>query len=224
MLSEPPSAMNERSASSTKIETMRREGHSALVHTAAASNVGQMLNRVCSKDGIQLVNIVRQPEQAELLRTQGARHVVDSSAPTFLADLRAAVSETGATLAFDAIGGGWLPSQILAAMEAAQAAKQTEYSRYGSPKHKQVYIYGGLDLGPTHLTRGDLGLAWGIGGWLVVHSLQKIMRSVAQSGATPERLMTLVAKYFEAEARRGRFRALPYTVASRLVVGACLDR
>ncbi|MET0896392.1 MAG: zinc-binding dehydrogenase [Mycobacterium sp.] len=148
------------------VETMRREGHSALVHTAAASNLGQMLVKICAKDGIPLVNIVRKPEQEALLRELGAVHVVDSSSPTFAADLTEALTATKATLAFDATGGGTLAGQILNAMEEAASATAAEYSRYGSSVHKQVYIYGGLDTGPTVLTR-NFGMAWGIGGWLL---------------------------------------------------------
>lgn len=148
-------------------ETMRREGHRALVHTAAASNLGQMLNKLCLKDGIGLVNIVRNPEQAALLREIGARHVCDSTADSFVNDLATAVEETGATLAFDAIGGGALATQILTAMETAASRSATEYSRYGSRTQKQVYIYGGLDLHPTMIER-TFGMAWGVGGWLVM--------------------------------------------------------
>jgi NADPH:quinone reductase-like Zn-dependent oxidoreductase len=155
------------------VETMRREGHKALVHTAAASNLGQMLNRICLKDGIGLVNIVRSAEQADMLRKIGARFVVDSTAPTFMDDLTHALVETGATLAFDAIGGGKLAGQILTCMEAAINKTAKVYSRYGSSVHKQVYIYGGLDLRPTELTRA-FGMAWGIGGWLLFPFLQKI--------------------------------------------------
>lgn len=155
------------------IETMRREGHKALVHTVGASNLGQMLNRICIQDGIGLVNVVRTSEQAELLRKQGAAHVCDSSLPTFVADLTKAIEQTGATLAFDAIGGGKLASQILSAMELAISQGEKEYSRYGSNVLKQVYVYGGLDLGPTEITR-SFGMTWGIGGWLLFPFLQKI--------------------------------------------------
>jgi len=154
-------------------ETMRREGHKALVHTAAASNLGQMLNRICLKDGIGLVNIVRSPEQADILRKIGAKYIVDSTAPTFMDDLTNALVETGATLAFDAIGGGRLAGQILACMEIAANKTAKVYSRYGSSVHKQVYIYGGLDTRPTELNRA-FGMAWGVGGWLLFPFLQKI--------------------------------------------------
>jgi NADPH:quinone reductase-like Zn-dependent oxidoreductase len=154
-------------------ETMRREGHKALVHTAAASNLGQMLNKICLKDGIGLVNIVRSPQQADILHKIGAKHVIDSTAPTFMEDLTNALVETGATLAFDAIGGGKLAGQILTAMEIAANRTAKVYSRYGSSVHKQVYIYGGLDLGPTILNRA-FGMTWGLGGWLLFPFLQKI--------------------------------------------------
>jgi NADPH:quinone reductase-like Zn-dependent oxidoreductase len=154
-------------------ETMRREGHKALVHTAAASNLGQMLNKICLKDGIPLVNIVRSTEQADILRKIGAKHVVDSSAPNFLDDLTAALTETGATLAFDAIGGGRLAGQILTCMEIAINRNAKVYSRYGSNVHKQVYIYGGLDPRPVELNRA-FGMAWGVGGWLLTPFLMKI--------------------------------------------------
>src|SRR3984885_8675922 len=135
------------------VETMRRENHKALVHTAAASNLGQMLNKICLKDGIGLVNIVRSAEQAEILRKIGAKHIVDSTAPTFMDDLTRALVETGATTAFAAIGGGKLAGQILGCMEVAINKTAKVYSRYGSSVHKQVYIYGGLDLRPTELNR-----------------------------------------------------------------------
>jgi NADPH:quinone reductase-like Zn-dependent oxidoreductase len=154
-------------------ETMRREGHKALVHTAAASNLGQMLNKICLKDGIGLVNIVRSAEQADILRKIGAKHIVDSTAPTFMDDLTNALVETGATIAFDAIGGGKLVGQILGCMEVAINKTAKVYSRYGSSVHKQVYIYGGLDLRPTELNR-SFGMAWGIGGWLLLPFLMKI--------------------------------------------------
>lgn len=155
------------------IETMRREGHTALVHTAAASNLGQMLNKICLKDGIGLVNIVRSSDQGVMLRNIGAVHVCDSTASTFTDDLTKAIQETGATLAFDAIGGGPLANQILTCMEIAASRKLTTYSRYGSFVHKQVYLYGMLDPRPTEIKR-SFGMAWGVGGWLVFPFLQKI--------------------------------------------------
>jgi len=156
-------------------ETMKREGHKALVHTAAASNLGQMLNKICQEDGIGLVNIVRSAEQAKILRGIGAKHVVDSSAPSFTDDLTQALVETGATIAFDAIGGGKLASQILTCMEIALNKTAKEYSRYGSTTHKQVYIYGSLNTGAVELNR-NYGMAWGVGGWLLTPFLQKIGR------------------------------------------------
>ncbi len=162
------------------VETMRREGHKALVHTAAASNLGQMLNRICLKDQIPLVNIVRKPEQEALLRALGARYVCDASAPTFLDDLTQALVATGATIAFDATGGGKLAGQILACMEAALNKNATEYSRYGSTTHKQIYLYGGLDTSPTEFNR-NFGMAWGMGGWLLFPFLQRIGAEAAQA-------------------------------------------
>jgi NADPH2:quinone reductase len=155
------------------IETMRREGHKGLVHTAAASNLGQMLVKLCLEEDVPLVAIVRKPQQVELLRSIGAVHVCDSSVPTFMADLINALKTTSATMAFDATGGGKLVSQILTAMEAAANTAAGEYSRYGSTVHKQAYIYGGLDPSPTMLTR-NFGFAWGIGGWLLTPFLGSI--------------------------------------------------
>jgi NADPH:quinone reductase len=155
------------------VETMRMENHVALVHTAAASNLGQMLNRLCLEDQIPLVNIVRKPEQEELLRAAGAAFVCNSSKPQFMNELTAALTQTGATLAFDATGGGKLASQMLSCMEAAANANASGYSRYGSTVHKQVYIYGSLDKSPTVLDR-TYGTAWGVGGWLLTPFLGKI--------------------------------------------------
>ncbi|SFQ56700.1 NADPH2:quinone reductase [Variovorax sp. OK605] len=155
------------------VETMRMEGHKALVHTAAASNLGQMLNKICQKDGIALVNIVRKQEQEDLLRGLGAKYVCNASSPTFIEDLTQALVETGATLAFDATGGGKLAGQILGCMEAAINRTAKEYSRYGSTTHKQVYIYGGLDRSPTEFVR-NFGMAWGMGGWLLFPFLGKL--------------------------------------------------
>ena len=154
------------------VETMRREGHKALIHTAAASNLGQMLNRICQQDSIELVNIVRQPAQAKILRDLGARHVCDSSSPSFETELTEALAQTGATLAFDATGGGTLASQILSCMESAIQREAKEYSRYGSNTHKQVYLYGNLNLAPTEIRR-SFGMAWGVGGWLLFPSLNR---------------------------------------------------
>jgi len=161
------------------VETMHREGHTALVHTAAASNLGQMLNRVCLADGIGLVNIVRSPQQAEILRKTGAKYVLDSTGPTFGRDLADALAETGATLAFDAIGGGAMAATILSSMEQVANRRATAYSRYGSSIHKQVYIYGVLDPGPK-VIEGNLGMAWSVGGWLMTWFYQKIGPDTAQ--------------------------------------------
>jgi len=155
------------------VDTMRREGHKALVHTAAASNLGQMLNRVCLQDHVPLINIVRNADQEALLRSAGARYVCRSDSGTFMQELTEALAATGATLAFDAIGGGPLAGQILACMEAALNRNATTFNRYGSPVHKQVYLYGALDPSPTVLTR-NVGMAWGVGGWLVMPYLEKI--------------------------------------------------
>jgi NADPH2:quinone reductase len=160
------------------VETMRMEGHKALIHTAAASNLGQMLVKICLQDGVDLVNIVRRPEQAEILKSLGAKYVCNSSLPSFMDDLTDALAETGATIAFDAIGGGELAGQILTAMEIAANRTAAEYSRYGSTVHKQVYIYGGLDRSATILNRA-FGMAWGIGGWLLPPFLQKAGPDVA---------------------------------------------
>ncbi len=161
------------------VETMRLEGHTALVHTAAASNLGQMLLRVCLEDDVPLVNIVRKAEQVELLEGMGATHVCNSSEPTFMKDLTDALVTTGATLAFDAIGGGKLAGQILTCMEAAASATGAPYSPYGSTTHKQVYVYGGLDRSPIVLAR-SFGMAWGVGGWLLFPFLQRIGPEASQ--------------------------------------------
>lgn len=160
------------------LETMRGEGHTALVHTAAASNLGQMLLKICAADGVDLVNIVRKPEQEEILRGLGAKYIVNSSKDTFMEDLTDAIHETGATLGFDATGGGKLASDILTGMEKAAARTPGAYSIYGSVAHKQVYLYGGLDTSPTTLTRG-YGMAWGVGGWLLPNFLAKAGMDVA---------------------------------------------
>ena len=161
------------------VETMRRESHTALVHTAAASNLGQMLNKICIQDRVGLVNIVRKPEHVDVLKKIGATYVCNSSSPAFMDDLTEALASSGATVAFDAIGGGRLAGQILTAMEIAATRTAKEYSRYGSTTHKQVYIYGGLDRGPTEFNR-TFGMAWGIGGWLLTAFLQRIGIEAAQ--------------------------------------------
>ena len=179
------------------VETMRAEGHKAIVHTAAASNLGQMLNKICLADGIPLVNIVRSAEQAEILRGIGATHIVDSSAPDFEAALADAIAETGATLGFDAIGGGKLAGQILNAMEIAANRSGAGYSRYGSTTYKQVYIYGMLDYGPTILNRA-FGMAWGLGGWLLTPFLMKAGQDVAvrlRQRVADELKTTFASKY-----------------------------
>lgn len=155
------------------VETMRAEGHKAIVHAAAASSLGQMLNRICMADGIDLVNIVRREEQETLLRDMGAKYVVNSSSESFLDDLTAAIAETGATIAFDPIGGGQLTSDILNCMEAALTQDVTEYSVYGSDTYKQVYIYGALNRGPITLNR-NFGFAWGVNGFLLFNALGKL--------------------------------------------------
>ncbi len=156
------------------VETMKKDGHTALAHTAAASNLGQMLNRICLKDGIPLVNIVRSQAQAELLRGQGAKHVCDSSAPDFMDRLTDALAATGATVAFDAVGGGPLAGQILVAMEQAIKRTATSYSHYGSDTHKQVYVYGRLNTAPSVFDRTQVGFAWGIGGFLLTPALKSL--------------------------------------------------
>ena len=181
------------------VETMKREGHTALVHTAAASNLGQMLQRICTQDGIGLVNVVRKPEQVALLQGQGAVHVCDSSVADFDARLTDAIAATGATLAFDATGGGTLAAQILQAMEAALLRKATDYSRYGSPVHKQVYLYGMLDNGPT-VVRRSFGMAWGMGGWLLFPFLQRCGADTARAlrQRVADELTTTFASHYTA--------------------------
>jgi NADPH:quinone reductase-like Zn-dependent oxidoreductase len=180
------------------VGTMRREGYSALVHTAAASNLGQMLVRYCLSEGVALVNIVRSQAQADILKALGATHIVDSSSPDFFERLVDALVETGATLAFDAIGGGKLVGQILTAMETAQMRKGAAFSVYGTNVHKQVYIYGALDLGPTEFNR-SFGLQWGIAGFLLTPYLMKVGM---------EEMMAMRAKVI---AHRGDIFASSYT-------------
>ena len=182
------------------VETMRREGHRALVHTAAASNLGQMLNRLCMADGVPLVNIVRSPSQVALLRAQGAAHVLDSSASDFRPALQSALEETGATLAFDAIGGGPMANMLLSTMEKVATRRLTDYSRYGSPIHKQVYIYGVLDPSPRILD-GQFGMAWGLGGWLMTWFYDRIgpVDAAALHARAAAELTTTFASQFSAE-------------------------
>lgn len=180
------------------VETARAEGHSAIIHTAAASNLGQMLQRICVTDGIPLVNIVRSTEQAEILRRIGAKYVLNSKDSDFRQQLIGACTETGATIAFDATGGGRLGSDIVAAMEAAAAARMTEYSRYGSNSFKQLYIYGGLDLSPTTLNRMAFGFQWSVAGWLLTPFLAKAGREVGarlRQRVLDELMTTFVSHY-----------------------------
>ena len=162
------------------VGTMRLEGHTALVHTAAASNLGQMLVKLCVNEDVPLVNVVRKREHVELLESLGATHVCDSSEPNFMAELIDALADTGATLGFDATGGGPLPGQLLTAMEVAASRDAGGFNRYGSTTHKQVYIYGGLDRNPTVLNR-SFGMAWGLGGWLLPYFLQRVGDEEAES-------------------------------------------
>ena len=182
------------------VETMRMENHSALVHTAAASNLGQMLNRLCINEGIALVNIVRKPEQAAILKAQGAKYVINSGSDTFRDDLTEALAETGATLAFDATGGGTLASQVLACMEAAAVRNMSDYNRYGSDVFKQVYIYGALDRSPTVLTR-NFGFAWSVGGFLLTPFLQKvgIEKSLQMRAKVAAEIKTTFASHYTKE-------------------------
>lgn len=205
------------------VETMRLEGHKALVHTAAASNLGQMLNRICLKDGIGLVNVVRSQAQADLLRGQGATHVCDISQESFKADLLAAVTATGATLGFDAIGGGPLAGQILRAMEDAanQAASNLPYSRYGTNQHKQVYIYGRLDTRPTELKR-DFGFAWGVGGWLLMPFMARLTQADLirlQTRVASELTTTFASHYTSEISMSGILRPDAIAVFSRRATG-----
>ena len=182
------------------VETMRAEGHTALVHTAAASNLGQMLNRICIEDDIGLVNIVRKPEQEEILRALGAKYVCNSSSDTFFKDLTAALAATGATLAFDATGGGKLATAILSAMEVVAAQSMTEYNRYGSDVYKQVYVYGFLDRSSTTLTI-NFGFSWGMGGWLLTRFLQKagLPKMMEMRARVTSNLKTTFASHYSRE-------------------------
>jgi NADPH:quinone reductase-like Zn-dependent oxidoreductase len=204
------------------VETMLLENHVALVHTAAASNLGQMLNRLCIEEQIPLVNIVRRHEQEELLRSAGAAYVCNSASPDFMDELTAALKATAATVAFDATGGGKLASQILTCMEAAASAAVGSYSRYGSSVHKQVYIYGSLDRGTTELTR-NFGMAWGIGGWLLTPFLQKIgpdgMQRLRQRVAA-ELTTTFASTYTDQVSLAGALRLDAITAYARQATGS----
>ncbi len=156
------------------VETARAEGHSAIVHTAAASSLGQMLQRICAQDGVPLVNIVRSDDQVRLLKDAGATHVLNSREDDFRTQLIDAVTETGATVAFDAIGGGSLGGEIMHAMERGAVNRMTEYSRYGSSTYKQLYVYGALDTSPMILNRLAFGFQWSVSGWLLTPFMQKV--------------------------------------------------
>ena len=182
------------------VETMKMEGHKAIVHTAAASNLGQMLQKICLADGVPLVNIVRSTAQADILRGIGATHVLDSSTPDFRKQLVDAVAETGATIAFDALGGGSLGSDILQSIEQAANRQASEYSRYGSTVFKQLYIYGALDLSPTVLNRLAFGFQWSVGGFLLTPFLQKAPKETvaAMRRRVLDELTTTFASHYTA--------------------------
>ncbi len=182
------------------LETMRMENHTAIINTAAASNLGQMLIRVCAEDGVPLINIVRRSEHVKQLKALGAEYVCDSSSKTFEKELIAAIKKTGATLAFDATGGGTLADQLLSAMEKAALETASEYSRYGSDTFKQVYIYGGLDRRPTELTR-TYGMFWGLGGWLLTPMIGKMgmERFNELRARVADNISTLFASGYSAE-------------------------
>jgi len=182
------------------VETMRAEGHKALVHTAAASNLGQMLNRICINEGVDLVNIVRKPEQEEILKALGAKYICNSSSDNFYAELTEALVQTGATIAFDATGGGKLGSDILTCMEAAAARSMETYNRYGSDVYKQLYIYGGLDRSPTVLSR-NFGFSWGVGGFLLTPFLQKagMQKAMELRAKVAAEIKTTFASHYTSE-------------------------
>ena len=154
------------------VETAKMEGQDAIIHTVAASNLGQMLVRICQEDGIPLVNIVRKEEQVELLSGLGASHIVNSSDEDFSAQLRDAIDSTGAYFGFDPIGGGQMVDNCFKAMEQVAVKKMSEFSRYGSDQAKKMYIYGRLDFSPTILTPA-YGFGWTLSGWLLTPFLQK---------------------------------------------------
>ena len=169
------------------VETLRQTGQRAMIHTAAASNLGKMLVRICKEDGIPLVNIVRRGEQAEMLRALGATHICDSSQPGFADELGRAVADTGATVAFDAIGGGVMADRLLTAMEAAAAARMGGFSPYGSQDMKRVYIYGLLDGSPTMLPRAGYGMIWAVEGWAMPPVLARA--GAERTGALVQRVV-----------------------------------
>jgi NADPH:quinone reductase len=182
------------------VETMRSENHTALVHTAAASNLGQMLNRICMNEDVALVNIVRKVEQEAILKAMGAKYIVNTTSDSYYDDLTDALAETGATLAFDATGGGKLAGQILSCMEAAALRSMTEYNGYGSDVFKQVYIYGGLDRNPTTLTR-NFGFSWSLSGFLLTPFLQKvgIEKSIQMRAKVAAEIKTTFASHYTKE-------------------------
>ncbi len=161
------------------VETARREGHKAIVHTAAASNLGQMLQKLCLAEGMPLVNIVRSDEQAGILRELGATHVLNSKDGDFSSKLLSAVEETGATIAFDAIGGGPLGGAILFAMERAAQNAMTSYNRYGSETFKQLYVYGSLNPEPVTYDLLSFGSQWSITRWLLLPFLSQVGEETA---------------------------------------------
>ena len=182
------------------VETMRMENHTALVHTAAASNLGQMLNRICMNEDVALVNIVRKVEQEAILKAMGTKYIVNTTSDSYYDDLTDALAETGATLAFDATGGGKLAGQILSCMEAAALRSMTEYNGYGSDVFKQVYIYGGLDRNPTTLTR-NFGFSWSLSGFLLTPFLQKvgIEKSIQMRAKVAAEIKTTFASHYTKE-------------------------
>ncbi|MFN7980502.1 MAG: zinc-binding dehydrogenase [Vicinamibacterales bacterium] len=203
------------------VETMRLEGHSALVHTAAASNLGQMLQRICLKDGIPLVNVVRRHEQASMLRKLGAQYVCDTSAPTFMQDLFEALEATGATIAFDATGGGTLAGQLLGAMEAAAVARGAARSMYGTTVHKQVYIYGLLDHRPVTFQAG-FGFAWSMGGWLLSAFMNRVGLEKVQALRTrvvTELKTTFASHYTQTVSLQGMLKADAIAVYGKRATG-----
>ncbi len=180
------------------VETMKRDGYTGIVHAAAASNLGQMLVKICAADGVPLVNVVRSAAQVDLLKGLGAAHVLDSTAPDFMDRLINAIAETKAMLGFDPTGGGMMASTMLTAMEAA-ASRGAAYSRYGSSTAKKVCIYGALDTGPTVLNR-SFGLTWDLSGWLLTPFLASAGMEVAgrMRARVSAELTTTFASHYQA--------------------------